>query len=790
MTNYAVRPIIPDQVKSLDNLDGKYREVQEVIAKTSKKPTDINIPVCYGYTQTEGIKLFDTIGSDNNVLEICYVLSEGPIGGLNGLSINGYQLDLKRMVGDKGHTTVQAGTIYDIPADEQNQTNAPFRGIFAFEFINGGQSTILQNNTNIGETIDLENVAYVVVRLTKVNSETIWEDDGDPTFGFRVLGKTVPPIGNKSGTLAYSNNPARIMYDYLTNGTYGKGLGDGFLDSTTFTAAETWFDTTANIIRFEPAMAQFQMDGIVDTSKPFKTNLQEMLDCFLCSLPYVNNKFHLIAEQPGSFPSDTAFTFTDDNVVGDVTIAFSGTKDKWNNLKLQIRDRNAFYSTQTYSFPTSSSVFSIYVTQDGQQRLERSINLPYVEMAHIGLNIGQIMTNKVRAKSTLSWKAKADSYQVRVGDFVEMTNSRANLSSQKIRITKTTFNLNDFTVSFEGFTHDNSYYTYDTDRLKFLYPVQRRPNLPGPVPPVEEPPVYNPPTTPNPPDTGEPGGPPGAPPDNGQPTPGQTFTYNFTSASPNTMDDNSQFYLGEFSYTNTTDGARTERFNATGSQCHLVDGDGNRKPKQIDNVIMIMLTAQISIFDRNFDPTKEPEKFYFVMEFSSGRYGLRVDRKTFWEYDPETDGSSWKQIRDTGTTNRDDWQQVKGGWEGLRLWPDGRGNYSTRFSPNGQVSPNVGTTFPRTSTVAQIPDLDFDPLMVESAVDQATFVDGSTVGIKVYKEGRFSQPNYVGEFTIDFGLANINSNEVVVDSRKLFRYMKSGGFPNGNPNDTSITPPF
>lgn len=798
-TNISIRPLTADDISTLKkDANDRYQHIQDVVESKSKKPADLNIPVCYGYTQTEGVKLFDTIGNSNNVLESVYILSEGPIEGLTGISINGYGLDLKAIAAESGDSSVQSGTIYEIRSTSSSQQNLPFNGAFSFEFVNGGTSTILGQNTNLKETVNLQNVAYVVVRLIKTVTNTIWDDDGDPTLSFRVLGKKIPPIGNKAGTLAYSNNPARIMYDYLTNATYGKGLADSYFDSTSFTAAETYFDTTANIIRFEADMKQFQMDGVVDTSRNFIDNLKSMLQCFLCNLPYVNSKFYLNVERPiVNDPADIAYTFTDDNIVGDIGIGYSGTKDKWNNLKMQIRDRNAFYSTQTYSYPDENGLYSVYVTQDGQSRLEKSVTLPFIENAHMALNVGQIMTQKQRAKYDLTWTAKADAYQVRAGDLVEITNSRAGLSSQRVRVTKTTFNVNNFTVRFEGFAHSDDYYSYDTGRLKFLYPIQKRPNLPGPVPPEEPPQIFDPPVSPTLPDPGDPGGPGVTPPDLGQPTPGETYTYNFAGISE-TMSDNDRYYLGEFDYTNESTGERTDRFDNTGAQCHMTHfttSSGN--PYRYNtNQLLSGLTSQICIFDRNFDATQGNEELYFVVEWSAGRYGFTSGNTSIGthNYDPETDGGFYTKQKSTG--GQTDPQGVLGQsyFLRLRLWPDGRGNYSTKFSPEQGIFPRSSASTPTSANMPLLfPEPTFDPFGIATFAEMATIISSQgTLGIKVWKIGRFDQPNYVGQFDINFGLTSITAPEVLAESRKQYRFMASGGpgFPRGNPNDTTITPPF
>lgn len=790
-----LRPIIPNQQEQLDNSLEKYNAVQQIVENQSKKPNDANVPVCYGYTRTEGIKLFETIGQKNNVLEQVYVLSEGQIEGLVGININGYGLDLKAIALSNGDSYIGHRTIYSIPNTNTNQQNLPFNGTFEFEFVNGAtpSSVILNANPNIKETILFTNLAVVVVRLIKSVNNTIWEDDGDPAISFEVLGKKIPPIGNKAGTLAYSNNPARIMYDYLTNSTYGKNLPDSYLDSTSFTSAESYFATTANIVRSQPAMAQFQFDGVLDTNQQFYQNLEAMLQNFLCSLPYVNTKFYLDVERAiVNDPGDIAYEFTDDNIIGDVGIAYSGTKDKWNNLLIELRDRNAYYSTQTYTYP-SVSLYTTYVAQDGGQLLENTIRLPYTEMAHQALNIGQIMTQKVRDKFNVIWRAKADSYRVRVGDLVQLTNSTVGLSSQRIRVTKTTFDVKNLTVNFEGFKHDDAYYTYDLNRLAFIYAVSKRPNLPGPTPPVERPPVFEPPTV-TLPDPGQPGGPGNTPPDTGQPTPGEAFTYTF-AGTPATMEDNSRYYLGEFDYTDETIGSRTERFDSTGSQCHMTNFTGSRKPDQWDDgQIMSGLTTQLSVFDRNFVPG-ENEQLYFVFEYRATKFGFSSQNRSIGEniFDPETDGGFYRKTTSNGSLSTPLPVFQNSYFQRLRLWGDGRGNYSTRLSPSAGLFPALNSSKVGAANMPMFIPVNFNPFGLGVSAEMASIISAEgTKVIKVYKKSQFADPIYVGKFTANFRMTNITSEQVLEESRKQYRFMASGGpgQPRGNPTDTSISVPF
>ena len=64
---------------------------------------------------------------------------------------------------------------------------------------------------------------------------------GLPAVTYTVKGKKLPAIGSDHNTtLTYSQEPARIIYDYLINPTYGKNIPFGLVDATTFNAAATY----------------------------------------------------------------------------------------------------------------------------------------------------------------------------------------------------------------------------------------------------------------------------------------------------------------------------------------------------------------------------------------------------------------------------------------------------------------------------------------------------------------------------------------------------------------------
>jgi len=112
---------------------------------------------------------------------------------------------------------------------------------------NGGASTMLTAN-GYSSFDRFTNIAYAeeVFRLDREENNY----SGAPNVQFYVEGMKIRKITESGGTYTvnttreYSNNPAYVLLDYLTNSTYGKGLDDTEINLETFYNAAQVCDET------------------------------------------------------------------------------------------------------------------------------------------------------------------------------------------------------------------------------------------------------------------------------------------------------------------------------------------------------------------------------------------------------------------------------------------------------------------------------------------------------------------------------------------------------------------
>ncbi|PIT81916.1 phage tail protein [Limnohabitans sp. 15K] len=166
------------------------------------------IPVIYGRRRVGGTRVFiEVSGSSNEYLHLVLVLSEGPVTAIDNVYL-----------------------------DDVLSTDAKFTGLL----------TVTKHLGTPGEAADaaltadvpkwtsackLSNCAYLYVKL-KYDRNAF---SGLPTITADVRGRTL--FDPRDGQTRYSNNPALVIRDYLSNAIYGRGIASSAIDDTSIAAA-------------------------------------------------------------------------------------------------------------------------------------------------------------------------------------------------------------------------------------------------------------------------------------------------------------------------------------------------------------------------------------------------------------------------------------------------------------------------------------------------------------------------------------------------------------------------
>ena len=254
----------------------------------NKNSSNDPIPIVYGRRRVGGTRVFvGTSGGDKtqsgnagktNFLNMALVMCEGQMGDLKKLYFN----DEVIFDGTLTHGSSITGS-NDVDGNK-------YEGTYEIQYFDGRDdqtvSTVLQNSINEDGGDEpwtnnhrLRGIAYLAIKL-EFNAEKY--NGGVPLITAEMDGRKITSTADYSSTVdGADQNPVDVLYDYLTNTRFGKGLdgsATGRIDRTTFTSVRS-------------AIGSFyKINGSLDTDIRLYENIQEILDASKLMLKYTNGK--------------------------------------------------------------------------------------------------------------------------------------------------------------------------------------------------------------------------------------------------------------------------------------------------------------------------------------------------------------------------------------------------------------------------------------------------------------------------------------------------------------------
>ncbi len=312
----------------------------------------------------------------------------------------------------------------------------------------------------------LADQGYLYVRL-EYDPDSF--EQGLPNISAKVKGRKI--YDPRTTTTVWSENPALVIRDYLTDTVYGLGATAAEIDDASFIAA-------ANVCEESVALSgggtqdRYTFNGVVDTQNTPRSNLEQMLTALNGSLYYSNGKWSLRA---GAYVTPTVTLDEDDLASGlTVTTAISA-RDSFNAIKGQFVSPASDYQATDYPAITSST----FETEDNGERRYLNLDLPFTDNAARAQRIAKQILFKNRQEISLRAKFKMNAFQFQIGDTVMITNARLGFTQKVFEIVswKLNFDVNEVTVDCELAETNSAVYDWSAEEAAF---AQDNTTLPDP----------------------------------------------------------------------------------------------------------------------------------------------------------------------------------------------------------------------------------------------------------------------------------------------------------------------
>jgi len=285
------------------------------------------------------------------------------------------------------------------------------------------------------ENHKLSGIAYLYVAL-KYDQSVF--PNGIPNVSAEIKGKKL--LDFRTGSTAYSNNPALVLYDYLSDTRFGLATPTANIDTTSFT-------TVANICDEDITLAaggtenRYECNGVVTSDIQPMNAIDSITGSMLGILSYTNGKFNLSG---GKYVAPT-ITLDEDDLRGGISInTKQSRRDLFNTAKGVFTSPESNWQPTDYPMVTSST----FVSEDNDETIFGEINLPFTTSSTMAQRIAKVALFKNRQQIIVQAPCKFTAFKLQVGDTVNITNARLGWSSKVFQVADWTFSCrsNDFGI--------------------------------------------------------------------------------------------------------------------------------------------------------------------------------------------------------------------------------------------------------------------------------------------------------------------------------------------------------
>ena len=428
------------------------RKQQKALAGISgtlvtKSGSSVSIPVVYGQRRMGGHRTF--IGSNgvkNADLHIVESLCEGPVEACTAIYFND---ELVASCSTSGSTTNGDWTW------ENTEAGVSWDTYIDVEFYDGSQTAasaalVAQGLSGWDANCIGTSTAYIYFKMT-FNQEAF--ASGLPQITYLIKGKRVPAIGAAwNSTLSWSDEPARVVYDFLVNPTYGKGISETLIDSPSFNSSASYNQTSVPRTSTDPtSVPRYTTNAFIDTETSLLENIGELLVPMRAGI-ITGDKYQIIQDRP---TAPLAVSIDDDSIVGTITFLQANKRTLMNAVRSKFPNAEAPFNYQEDIAIVESTVLQSS-TYDGV-KLQKDIDLNNVTDAGQALRIATEEINQSRQSGVLEVTVDPSNLDLTVGDVVSFSNSVIGQSGKLYRIIKTVLR-SDHTLELNMREYDQNVY--------------------------------------------------------------------------------------------------------------------------------------------------------------------------------------------------------------------------------------------------------------------------------------------------------------------------------------------
>ena len=341
-----------------------------------------------------------------------------------------------------------------------------------FGFYKGDQTTadsVMVNASSVWTTDHkLLGIAYLRVRLT-------WDEDrkkfpqGVPNISAVIKGKKL--FDPRTNSTSWSQNPALVMRDYLTNDYYGLGAPAADMNAASFIAAANVCDTQISLSE-GGTHNKYHCDGVLDTANTIKSNIEALTASMGGRIAYLGGEYYVQAARYVA-PS---ITIDESMMIGPIKVQTKQSRRSlYNGVKGVFLSEEENYTLCDYPAKTSST----YEAQDGDP-VFLDMPLPFVTNNVRAQRLAKIALLKSRQQVVVTVPLNLSGLRFKAGDFIAITNSRLNYTAKAFEVIGYDLSINQdntISVNLQAIETQQAVYDWTTNTDQDVFNSPTGPSL-------------------------------------------------------------------------------------------------------------------------------------------------------------------------------------------------------------------------------------------------------------------------------------------------------------------------
>jgi len=401
----------------------------------NSKGSALHHQVIYGKTKVGGVVVFDdATGANNEYLSRIIAFAGHEVEDFEEIFLDNYKVT--SLGADGNVATVQE-------VDEKGNlisgtSSTRFSGLVKIRKIDGGHTSSLdgQSLSNFSSKWTnshiLRGIAHLAI-VFKADLPTSSDDvsaypNGLPVVTALVKGKKV--YDPRTSTIAWSDNPALIIRDFLTNTSYGLGEDEVNIDDDRIETAADICDEAVTT----DSSTRYTCNGAWLTSAVPVDLLSQFVATCAGTVWYAQGKWRLKAGQY----TTPVLNLNEDDLRSPLSISTRHSRrDNFNGVRGVFKGPASNYQPTDYPLVTDSS----FVAADNNQESLLDLPLPFTDTPGEAQRIANIALERNRSQITLTGAFGLRAFQLEVGDIVTLTNSRLGYTNEIFEVVHWAFGV-------------------------------------------------------------------------------------------------------------------------------------------------------------------------------------------------------------------------------------------------------------------------------------------------------------------------------------------------------------